>query len=95
MKIEISFQLELDEARLRAKLLEDIAYGDGISLISKVLLKQLDLIVKGDFDGAYDLIVDWDTHHRSYMDPTVNEIINRIRHNRERTAHIPYSIKLA
>jgi hypothetical protein len=95
MKIEISFQLNLDEACLRAKLIEDIAFGDSVSEISKVLLKQLDLIVAGDFDAAYDLIADWDADKRGYMNQTVNEIINRIRHNRERTTHIPYSIKLA
>jgi hypothetical protein len=95
MNIEISFQLNLDEARLRAKLIEDIAYGDRVSEISKVLLKQLDLIVAGDFDAAYDLITDWDADKRGYMDQTVNEIINSIRHNRERPTHIPYSIKLA
>jgi hypothetical protein len=83
MNIEISFQLNLDEARLRAKLIEDIAYGDRVSEISKVLLKQL------------DLITDWDADKRGYMDQTVNEIINSIRHNRERPTHIPYSIKLA
>jgi hypothetical protein len=92
-KIAISFELNLDVDYLRAKYEADIKFNDRISEISAVLLKQLDLMVTGDFYGAYNLTRDWGAHEMSFMDPVTNEVMNKIRHNTTRNHGLIYNIQ--
>jgi hypothetical protein len=84
MKIQISYALDIDVDALRARYKEELKYGDTISQIYAVLLKQLDLVEAGDFDGAYELIKDWGAHERSFMDPVTTDIMNMIKDNRDK-----------
>lgn len=84
-KIQISYDLEIDADALRTKYQADLKYGDTISEISSVLLQQLDLVMAGKFDEAYDLIKNWGAHQCSFMDPVTADIMNMIKSNRDRT----------